>query len=373
MRFALKLALPTLLSIAAAAGRPPFFEQIDLYRQGDAGVHSYRIPALIETGNGTLIAIADARRDSAHDLPARIALVMRRSFDGGKTWSPAKIIVKVKEGGVGDASLLLDRDTGRVWCFHAYGPPGIGFREAQGGERTGSHTLQWHAMYSDDGGATWSEPVDLTPRVKDPAWEAMFATSGTDIQTRGGRFLIPMVVRDGQGIVRARNAYSDDHGLTWKVGQPAAAGTDESHNVELKDGIILQNMRTGKKARAVARSTDGGVTLPGAQLDPALIDPGCNAGITRYVWRGKDFIVFTNAASDKRENLTVRLSYDGGHTWPVARSIYAGPAAYSTVIPLRDGNIGVLYERGEKNPAERITFARFNLEWVTERSGARSR
>jgi len=107
------------------------------------------------------------------------------------------------------------------------------------------------------------------------------------------------------------------------------------------------------------------VTLDGTRHDPALIDPSCNAGITRYTRDGKDIIIFTNAASSsRRENLTVKLSYDDGRTWPAARTIQAGPAAYSTVISLRDGNIGVLYERGEKDAAERITFARFNLEWV---------
>lgn len=342
----------------------PRFEQIDLFQQGDAGVNTYRIPALIQTRQGILIAVADARHDSAHDLPARISLVVRRSFDAGKTWTPPITLVKVNEGGVGDASLLLDRDTGRVWCFHAYGPPGVGFVESRAGERTGSHTLQWHAIYSDNDGATWSEAIDLTPQVKDPAWQGLFATSGTAIQTRTGRFLVPMVVRDGAGVVASRNAYSDDHGRTWKMGQPAEPDTNESHNLELQDGTVLQNMRNGN-TRAIARSKDGGITLEPTEHDPALIDPGCNAGITRYTRDGQGIIAFTNAASSKRENLTVKLSYDEGHSWPVAKTIYAGPAAYSTVIALRDGDFAVLYERGDRNPAERITFARFNLEWVT--------
>jgi sialidase-1 len=128
--------------------------------------------------------------------------------------------------------------------------------------------------------------------------------------------------------------------------------------------VVLQNMRDGK-TRAVARSNDGGITLGPVTHDAALIDPGCNAGIARYDRAGKTILVFTNAASAKRENLTVKLSYDGGRTWPVARTIHAGPAAYSTVIPLADGAIGVLYERGDASAYERITFARFDLEWVT--------
>ena len=350
-----------------SAADAPSFRQIDVFHQGENGVHTYRIPALIETRDGVLIAVADARYDNGRDLPNHISLVMRRSLDGGTHWEGMRVIRESKEGGVGDASLLLDHSNGRVWCFHNYGPPGIGFQNAKPGTRTGPDTLHFEAIYSDDSGETWSGPVDLTPQVKDPAWQAMFAASGTDVQISTGRFLVPLVIRDAKGILHSLNAYSDDHGKTWRAGSPIGQGTDESHNVELKRGVVLQNMRDGD-TRAVARSRDGGISFGPVSHDAALIDARCNAGITRYHRNGVDMLVFTNAASEKRENLTVKLSYDGGTTWPVARVIDAGPSAYSTVIPLRDGSIGVLYERGEKNPYERITFARFNLGWVNEKS-----
>lgn len=364
-KFALFVMLAAVCPLITGANKP-FFSQNDIFHEGDNGVHTYRIPALIETQKGVLIAVADARHDSARDLPANISLVMRRSFNGGKDWEPMRTIKKVKEGGVGDASLLLDRSTGRVWCFFNYGPPGIGFHTAKPGDRTGPTTFQFHAMHSDDDGATWSEAVDITPQVKEPSWQAMFATSGTDIQTSTGRFLVPLVVRDGKGVVHSLNAYSDDHGKTWKRGEPIGDGTDESHNLELRDGIILQNMRNGQH-RAIARSHDGGIVFGPVSHDAALVDPICNAGITRYRWGGKDILIFTNAASTRRENVTVKLSYDSGRTWPITRTIYSGPSAYSTVIPLHDGSIGVLYERGETNPYQRITFARFNLAWVREK------
>ncbi|MEO6910002.1 MAG: sialidase family protein, partial [Edaphobacter sp.] len=281
-------------------------------------------------------------------------------------WEPMRTILAVEKGGVGDASLLLDRSNGRIWCFHAYGPPGIGFQTSKPGTKTGATTLQVHAMYSDDEGATWSSPVDLTPQIKDPGWQAIFATSGTDIQTSSGRFLVPLVIRDEKGLLHSLNAYSDDHGKTWKHGEPIGEGTDESHNVQLKDGTILQNMRNGK-TRAIARSTNGGISFGAVTHDAALIDPGCNAGMTRYRSGKIDALIFTNAASTRRENLSVKVSYDEGQTWPVVRTIDSGPSAYSTVIRLRDGSIGVLYERGENPDAdERITFARFNFAWIVQ-------
>ena len=357
----MRLLICTLISLSlyAATG----FEQVDLFHQGDGGVHTYRIPALVRTRKGTLIAVADARHDSTSDLPARISLVMRRSSDGGRHWTPIRTLREVPEGGIGDASLLLDRSNGRIWCMHAYGPPGVGF----GNSRPGANTLQVNAMHSDDDGVTWSAPEDLTPQLKDPAWNGLFATSGTNIQSSKGRLLLPLAVKDEKGVIGSRDGYSDDHGKTWKTGGWAGTGTDESHAVELPDGAILQNMRNGH-TRAIARSTDGGSTFGPMEHDAALPDPACNAGIMRTRWRGKDILVFTNAADPaKRRLLTVRLSYDGGRTWPASRVIQAGPAAYSTVIALPHGYVGVLYERGEKISIERITFARFPLDWITRR------
>lgn len=352
--------------LPVALARRADLYQVDLFAAGEAGVHTYRIPALLQTRRGTLLAIADARPDSSSDLPGRLWLVMRRSSDGGRTWSPARALYKPASGGAGDASLLLEPGTGRVWCFFGYGPPGIGFPTAKPGAVTGPETLQFHAMHSDDDGEAWSTPVDLTPQVKDPAWQAMFATSGTHFATHRGRFVVPLVVRERRdGPTTSRNAYSDDRGKTWKIGPAIGPGTDESKAVELADGTAMQNMRiAGGKTRAIARSRDGGVTFDQAAPEAALPDPSCNAGIA--VLR-KGVLVFTNAASaTKRENLTARLSYDDGRTWPYARTLYAGPAAYSTVIPLKGRDLGVLYERGEKNPAERITFARFSEDWVKQ-------
>jgi sialidase-1 len=163
-----------------------------------------------------------------------------------------------------------------------------------------------------------------------------------------------MVVRDDKKIISARNAYSDDGGRTWRIGPAIASGTDESHAVELADGTIVENMRNGA-TRAVGRSKDG-VHFGETGHDPVLVDAVCNAGIASM--RDGRIVVFSNAASTKRENLTVRISYDGARTWRESHVLHAGPAAYSTVQPLRDGSIGVLYEAGEKSPYERITFAR---------------
>jgi sialidase-1 len=332
-------------------------QQIDLFRQGDGGVHTYRIPALIETHRGTLLAVADARHNSTRDLPGKISLVIRRSSDKGRTWTPMRTLREVPEaqGGLGDPSLLLDRASGRIWCFHAFGPPGVGFFES-----TPEKPLQVHAIHSDDDGVSWSAPVDLTSQLMLPGFHGVFVTSGTLIQTRSGRILLPLVVRDSPAKkMHARNAYSDDRGKSWRVGEAIGPDTDESHNVELADGSIVQNMRPAKgSARLIARSNNGGITFGPVAAEAALVDPSCNAGIARAGKR----LVFTNAASaSKRERMTIRASRDEGKSWGWSRVLHEGPAAYSTVIALGDGSVAVLYERGERSPVERITFARLKL------------
>ncbi|MBI4903959.1 MAG: exo-alpha-sialidase [Acidobacteria bacterium] len=225
-------------------------EQLDLFHQGDGSVHTYRIPALAETRRGTLLAVADARHEGTGDLPGRISLVMRTSSDKGKTWAAARTIREVKEGGVGDASLLVDARTGRVWCFFAYGPQGIGFRTAKAGERTGAHTLQVHAMYSDDDGVGWSAGVDLTAQIKEPQWQAMFATSGSHFQLRSGRYLLPCVVRDERGAVTARNAYSDDGGedVANGAGDRSRFGREQGGGDRRRGGVAEHAEREGAEA-----------------------------------------------------------------------------------------------------------------------------
>jgi sialidase-1 len=145
------------------------------------------------------------------------------------------------------------------------------------------------------------------------------------------------------------------------------AGSDECQAVQLKDNDILINMRNHPaqpgKGRLVATSQDGGRTWSKPSHDSALIEPGCQASLIRIADR--DVLLFSNPASTRRERMTVKLSRDGGQTWPVARVLHSGPSAYSCLAALPGaGTIGCLYEQGEKSPYERITFARFTLDWL---------
>ncbi|TKG94592.1 hypothetical protein EYV94_11625 [Puteibacter caeruleilacunae] len=348
------------------------FKLNDLFVGGTYQTHTYRIPALEVTTKGTVIAVCDARRDNGKDLPGNIDLVMRRSFDHGNSWEPMRVILDLTEKhGCGDPSLVVDRITGRIFCFYAYAPLGISIRNAQPGNNSADDPTTQHVQYifSDDDGTSWSEPIDLNPWLKAKEWEGLFASSGHGIQTRSGRLLQPLVIKydqkgDGTFQTHARNAYSDDHGKTWNVGSPVGLQVGETKVVELSDGTVMQNMRNRKiRYRSVSLSEDGGNSFNAMTRDSTLIGPRCNASITRFksVWEGDAYnmMVFSNPASQQgRMNMTLRFSFDDATTWPLSLPIYEGPSAYSSVIRLYDGGLGLLFENGKESPYEKISFVK---------------
>ncbi|RFU88366.1 exo-alpha-sialidase [Streptomyces triticagri] len=336
-----------------------------------AGVGSpvYRIPALTTTNAGTLLAVYDAR-PSAADLPGNIGVVIRRSTDGGSSWQGRQVLRKEDAPkGNGDPSLLVDRDTGRVFAFYS-ATVNQGFLGSHtGNDEDDPDVQQTDYSYSDDDGRTWTHRR-ITEQIKDPAWGGMFAASGEGIQLRHGpyegRLIQQYAVRhDGQNY--AVSAYSDDHGETWRTGRPVGPGGDENKTVELSDGRIMLNNRSAPY-RTVAYSSDGGVTYTPFEQDEQLPDPANNGSIMRYAPdadpsdpRSK-WLLFSNTAnSSSRSGLTVKMSCDDGRTWSTQKLVDAGPSAYSTLTRLPDGRIGLLYERADY---QHITYRSFGLKWL---------
>ncbi|MFB6750344.1 exo-alpha-sialidase [Streptomyces sp. NPDC056353] len=355
---------------AAAAGT---LTSQDLATAG-TGSPYYRIPALTRTTEGTLIAAYDAR-PTLGDLPSNIGVVLRRSTDGGTTWRAQQVVRKdAAPKGYGDPSLLVDRETGRIFLFYAASVNQGFFGSATGNDESDPDVLQADYSYSDDDGLTWKHER-ITADIKDPSWGGMFASSGEGIQLRHGRYkgrLIQQYAIRKDGANYAVSAYSDDHGATWRMGTPVGPGGDENKTVELSDGRVMLNNRS-KPYRTVAYSTDGGVTYTPFQQDTELPDPANNGSVTRFApdvdasHPRASWLVFSNTATtNSRSNLTVRLSCDNGQTWPVRRTVESGAAAYSTLTPLSDGTgpnpgMGLLWERGN---VDHITYSSFDLQWL---------
>jgi len=354
-----------------AAPEPPF--QVDVFVSGTEGYHTFRIPAIVTTAKGTILAICEGRKGGGGDS-GDIDIVLKRSADNGQTWSELQVVADHETNTIGNPCPVIDRSTGRIWLPLTWNLGTDHERQIMAG--TSEDVRRAYITFSDDDGVTWAPIKDISETARQPHWRWYATGPGTGIQlTRGqhkGRLVIPANHSDHSDPnlhpYRSHVLISDDHGKTWKIGGVLDEKTNESTVVELADGRLLENMRSyhGKNRRAIATSDNGGQTWSKVALDETLIEPVCQANVLRYTFpegNEKGRILFSNPASTARVMMTVRISYDEGQTWPVAKLIYAGSAAYSCMTVLPDKSIGLFYER---DGYKRITFARFDLEWLTD-------
>ncbi|MBT5813585.1 MAG: exo-alpha-sialidase [Opitutales bacterium] len=362
-----QLALGTLLW-----GVEKSIETQVLFRKAIDGYNNIRIPAICVTKAGTLLAFAEGRE--AGDK-GDIDLILRRSEDGGKTWGGIEVIWDDKDNTCGNPCPVVDLDTGTIWLFLTWN---LG-SDSETAIMTGAseHPRSPWVTYSEDDGKTWANPKKL-PHLRKKEWTWYATGPGNGVQlSRGqynGRLVIPanhadrVTAKRDSKTYRSHIIYSDDHGMSWQLGAIQEPLTNESTVVELADGSVMQNMRSyhGKGNRAVALSKDGGASFAPLYLDNGLQSPVCQANIQRYSWpeESRSRILFSSPTGEKREGITVRLSYDEGETWPVSKMIHESPGAYSNMVGLPNGNVGLLVEIGESSPYETISFIMFDINWL---------
>jgi sialidase-1 len=346
-------------TVTALTNQPVFVRSQD-------GYHTCRIPALAVSAKGTVLAFAEGRKRSGGDA-GKIDLLVRRSTDNGQTWENAQVVWQDGDNTCGNPSPVLDRDTGVLWLLTTWNRGDD--HESQIIAQTSQDTRRVFVTSSTDDGVTWAEPREITADAKLTNWTWYATGPGGGIQiARGshqGRLVIPCdhieaVTKQYYSHV----IFSDDHGKTWKLGgSTPKPGVNECEVVELAAGRLMLNMRNyerTKRNRQVATSEDGGLSWRDQRFDDALIEPICQAAIRRLRWpEGNEpsVILFSNPASgSKRANLTLRASFDEGQTWPIGRVLHSGPAAYSDLAVLANGQIACLYEAGATNPYEAIMF-----------------
>ena len=364
----------------------------DLFWQGMKGVHTYRIPGIVVTAKGTVLAYCEARMLSAADR-GEIEIHLRRSTDGGRTWSePARI------AHMGDRlprnphmpDSKLGKDLGGPQEQTVNNPMAIADRD---GTVHFVYCVEYrHAFYmrSDDDGLTWSEPRDITATFKDfrtaVNWQSFAAGPGHGIQLTNGRLLVPVWLADYRREADVRRAasviYSDDGGETWQAGDLAVTGGTEAAVAERPDGSVLISTRNPGQRRALAVSADGATGWSATRFADELLEAGCMAGMVRHpgdALHPGPLLLFSNPHTTQRpnryrRNVSIKLSRDGGDTWPVHRVLEPGPSAYSDLAVLPDGTILVFYESGHPEVTRRnrdwayarLRLARFPLAWLKE-------
>ena len=347
-------------------------EKTVLWEQGTGKYNNYRIPSLIVTQKGTLLAFCEGREggDSGN-----IDLLLKRSEDDGKTWSNEQVVWNDGSNTCGNPCPVVDDTTGRIWLWMTWNNGND--RETEIIHQTASSPRIPYLCYSDDDGKTWSTPEDMSESCRDTSWGWYATGPGFGIQIKNGphkgRLVIPAnhsyndpegTLRNGSYSYGAHALYSDDHGKTWTRSESIKPGCNESQVAELSDGTLEMNMRSynDKYCRAISFSKDGGETWSKIENDYQLVESKCQASILNFgQLRKKQTYLFLNPAVPVgRNHLTLKASFDECKNWSNGKLIYAGPAAYSCLTKLPDGKIGMFFEAGKKSAYEKLVFIAFD-------------
>ena len=334
---------------------------IALRQQGQDDCHSYRIPGLATTTQGTLIAVYDNRYRSTGDLPGDVDVGMSRSSDGGQTWETMRVIMDMGDDpawsydGVGDPAILVDDVTGAIWVAATWSH-GQRSWHGSGPGLLPEDTGQLMLTRSDDDGLTWSKPINITEQVKDPAWRFVLQGPGNGISLKDGTLVFPAQYRSADGEPDHGKPFSTiihslDRGETWKIGSGVKIDTTEAQVVQLGDSSIMINCRDNRGgSRSVYTTRDLGRSW---QIHPsdrrALPDPTCNADLLRLTHaKHGPLLIFSNPNTTRgRTHLTLKVSKDEGLSWPERfHTLYDARTGggYSSLTQIDAEHIGVLYE-----------------------------
>ena len=396
------LAICALVLAHPANAAAPFIEKVDLFEANQDGYALYRIPGIVTTKRGTVLAYCEARKSDKGDW-GTIDILLRRSTNNGASWLPRTKIADVPgpkaKNPVAIAQKLATNDE------VTYNNP-VAIAHASGGV-TFLFCLEYarcFAMNSDDDGVTWSKPVEITSIFDkfrpEYDWKVLATGPGHGIQLKTGRLVVPVWLSLGTGGHAHRPSvtsviYSDDLGRTWTRGEIAGPNEgdwiipNETCAVQLADGRVLLNMRSESRAnrRLLTTSRDGATGWSKPQFHEQLLEPICMASMVRLSEPGvtnKGRILFSNphnlsradgkevaGKNRDRKNVSVKLSYDEAASWPVSKTVEPGFSGYSDLAVANDGTVLLFYERGSTDGANiyktgLLTVARFNLEWLTD-------
>jgi sialidase-1 len=353
----------------------------DIFSRKTDGYHTYRIPTMVVTGKGTILVFVEGRKTHRRDH-GDVDLLLKRSEDGGRTWS--KQVLIHEEGGnalirVGNPCPIVEKDGRTVHLLFT---------------RNGPDCL-FYTRSTDDGNS-WGPFVRVSDDPKAPEYRkgnfladfggspvGVGAGPGHGIHTSKGRLIAPSYVGhkvDGEGRGQSGIIYSDDGGKSWQAGGVIPWVPEfrpgECTVVERRDGSLLMNMRTSAPGvysfgyRLTSVSMDHGMTWSKPVVDKNLPCPACQASMIRL--NGKE-ILFLNPAVNhhggfsiwSRKKLTLRLSRDEGRSWVASRVLNEGLAGYSDLAIGKNGNILCLFENGERDYCEKITIAELKPSWLT--------
>ena len=351
-----------------------------IHKQGQFECHTFRIPAMVATNKGTLLGVYDMRYTSSRDLQGHMDIGLSRSTDGGNNWARPVSIMDMKkygdlpedQNGCSDPNILVDRTTGEIFvsAVWTHGKPGTHQWRGKGSEPGYSinKSSQFMIVRSIDDGLTWSTPENWTKKLKDPKWHLFAPAPGNGITLSNGTLVMPTQGRDAVGRPFSNLMWSEDHGKNWTLSEHARDNTTECAVVELSNGSLMLNMRDNRNrsdksktnGRAVSVTLDMGKSWSVHPSDhKALPEPVCMASLLSHdLPDGRRALFFSNPNSkQRREKMTVRMSLDGGQTWPRSILLDQKGGAYSSLAMVDEETLGILYESSVAD----MVFQKMNL------------
>lgn len=332
-----------------------------IYTQGTYSFECYRIPALVKTSKGTLLAFAEARKLRSNGDGGDINTVVRRSTDGGKTWTVLKTVWDDGSNTCGNPVPIADKD-GTVHLLLSWNYD----TDRWGGyiDGTAKDIRRVYYSKSTDDGLTWSKPVEITSSVapEGTKWYATGPCHGIQLKNgpHAGRLISPdyfLKINNGKSTSHSQMSYSDDGGLTWHAGTPTQTKGGECCIAERQDGSLVMLCRSNDKHRTWAVSTDGGITWSEPVENASLEDPECQGSILAI---GTTLYQSNAAHPTDRKNLTIKKSTDGGKTWSAGTLIYDSNSGYSDLVQISDTEIGILSEIGANRYTDGLSFKIIN-------------
>lgn len=367
------------------------FKVTHLFEARNGGYHNYRVPGILCSPNGVILATVEARRGGGGDWDGNDVL-LRRSLDGGVTWQEPQLVASCDDYGPGPISnfvMIADRNSSTVHALYCHNYARVFY------------------LHSDDDGATFSQPREITDSMEafrqHYAWRVIATGPGHGIQLESGRLVVPVWLSTGEGTEFGSgklghrpsivaSIYSDDQGATWQCGETVVYHGERVRNpsetipVQLSNGRVLFNVRSEspENRRLIVTSPDGAHDWQIEKWDETLLEPVCMASILKLSQpsaQGPNYIVFANPdnlenelvrpggnLAHDRKRLTVKLSPDDCETWTHSRIIEAGPSGYSDLAQAQDGAILCIYEDGmvdRMTDTRYVSVARFDLDWIT--------
>jgi sialidase-1 len=318
---------------------------------GGRGYRAVRIPAIVALDEQRIVVVAVGRR-RVSDWGSS-DLLIRRSNDGGLTWTHQRILVRGWWRTVDNPTLVVDA-TVRIHLLYQ-----VGYRRL------------WHRI-STDGGVTFAPPVELSQVVRAASTEGFVIRQlapgpGSGALLTSGRLVVPVWAASGR---RHRPSatltiVSDDDGSHWQPGEIVAGPrgrfpnpTEAAIAPVAGGGAVLSFRQRAVRSRVFSWSPDGATHWSTPVPIDELFEPVCHAALAAFegpAHRGLAFVNPDSRASSSplfadgkaaRENLTLRVSSDEGHSWGRSTVIDAGPSGYSALAADQSGGLHIVWEHG---------------------------